>query len=154
MARIYNQPMNTKNLSLIASVMFSFALVAPSLALAEPPPPSEVKAKVFAVKTPANPDHIVQGGRGVVKRSIIAGICSLVIPGVGQAVNRNKTGKIVVHALIGLVGIVAGPITGGWGYGLGIFHLWSGWDALIDRPGGYINHLVDTPVQADGTGVC
>jgi hypothetical protein len=154
MLRNYNTATMKNILRLILVFAFLAPVVHPVSVIADPPSPNEVKEKVFDLKTPSNPNHIVLGGRGVQKRSIVAGVCSLIIPGVGQAINKNKVGKIVVHAVIGLVGIGAGPVTGGWGYGLGIFHLWSGWDALIDRPGGYINQLVDTPVQADGPGVC
>lgn len=56
-------------------------------------------------------------------RSVLAGALSLIIwPGIGQAVNSNKGEKIATHAVIGL---------------LPPFRFWSGYDALIDRKGGY-----------------
>lgn len=55
-------------------------------------------------------------------KSVVSGLASLIIwPGLGQYVNDNETKKNVTHALLGLTGI---------------FRLWSGWDALIDRQGG------------------
>ncbi|MCE3234721.1 MAG: hypothetical protein K0Q50_901 [Vampirovibrio sp.] len=58
-------------------------------------------------------------------RSVVAGALSLLIwPGIGQAVNSNKGDKIATHAVIGL---------------LPPFRFWSGYDALVDRKGGYWN---------------
>ena len=58
----------------------------------------------------------------VTGKSIVAGVCSLLVwPGIGQAVNENEDDKVITHAVLGLTGI---------------FRLWSGWDALIDRSGG------------------
>lgn len=55
-------------------------------------------------------------------KTVVSGLASLIIwPGLGQYVNDNETKKNVTHALLGLTGI---------------FRLWSGWDALIDRQGG------------------
>ncbi|HNV85673.1 MAG TPA: hypothetical protein PKL97_01750 [Candidatus Omnitrophota bacterium] len=55
-------------------------------------------------------------------KTAIYGLCSLLLwPGIGQYLNDNEEKKIVTHALLGLTGI---------------FRLWSGWDALIDRKGG------------------
>jgi len=55
-------------------------------------------------------------------KSVVSGLVSLIIwPGIGQYVNDNETKKNVTHAILGLTGI---------------FRLWSGWDALIDRQGG------------------
>ncbi|MDA9101090.1 hypothetical protein N9K06_00290 [Omnitrophica bacterium] len=55
-------------------------------------------------------------------KSIVAGLVSLIVwPGLGQYLNDNQTKKNVTHAVLGLTGI---------------FRLWSGWDALIDRNGG------------------
>ena len=55
-------------------------------------------------------------------KSIVSGLLSLVVwPGIGQAVNENEDEKVLTHAVLGLTGI---------------FRLWSGWDALIDRSGG------------------
>jgi hypothetical protein len=56
-------------------------------------------------------------------RSVVAGALSLLIwPGIGQAVNSDKGDKIATHAVIGL---------------LPPFRFWSGYDALVDRKGGY-----------------
>lgn len=58
-------------------------------------------------------------------RSVAAGVLSFLIwPGIGQAVNSNKGEKIATHAVIGL---------------LPPFRFWSGYDALVDRHGGYWN---------------
>ena len=55
-------------------------------------------------------------------RSIVSGLLSLIVwPGIGQAVNENEDEKVITHAVLGLTGI---------------FRLWSGWDAFIDRSGG------------------
>lgn len=56
-------------------------------------------------------------------RSVVAGVLSfLVWPGIGQAVNSEKGDKVVTHAVAGLI-----PP----------FRFWSGYDALVDRSGGY-----------------
>lgn len=58
-------------------------------------------------------------------RSVLGGLCSLIIwPGIGQAINTDKGDKVLTHAVIGL---------------LPPFRIWSGWDALVDRHGGYWN---------------
>lgn len=55
-------------------------------------------------------------------KSVVSGLTSLLIwPGIGQYVNDNETKKNWTHAILGLTGI---------------FRLWSGWDALVDRQGG------------------
>jgi hypothetical protein len=99
--------------------------------------------KVFEVKTPRDQNDIIYGGRGVTDHSAVAGLVSLIIPGLGQAINKNSTPKIVTHLVIGLVGFVGfvTPV----GFVFGVFHIWSGWDALIDRRGGYINGCVAAP---------
>jgi hypothetical protein len=71
----------------------------------------------------ANSDRPVTGH--VTGRSIGAGLLSFIIwPGIGQAVNSNKGPKVATHAVLGLI-----PIT----------RFWSGYDALVDRHGGYWN---------------
>jgi len=56
-------------------------------------------------------------------KSVLAGALSLIIwPGIGQAVNSDPGDKVATHAVIGL---------------LPPFRLWSGWDALVNRTGGY-----------------
>lgn len=58
-------------------------------------------------------------------RSVVAGVLSFVVwPGIGQAVNDNKGKKVATHAVVGL---------------LPPFRFWSGYDALVDRQGGYAN---------------
>jgi hypothetical protein len=58
-------------------------------------------------------------------RSVVGGLLSFLIwPGIGQAVNSNKGDKVVTHAVAGL---------------LPPFRFWSGYDALVDRKGGYWN---------------
>ncbi|MBI4430843.1 MAG: hypothetical protein HY587_03925 [Candidatus Omnitrophica bacterium] len=55
-------------------------------------------------------------------KTFVHGLASLLIwPGVGQYLNDNKLEKNWTHAALGLTGI---------------FRLWSGWDAMIDRKGG------------------
>ena len=55
-------------------------------------------------------------------RTAVHGLASLLLwPGLGQYLNHNETKKNWTHAALGLTGI---------------FRLWSGWDALIDRQGG------------------
>ncbi len=55
-------------------------------------------------------------------KTFVRGLASLIIwPGLGQYLNDNETKKNTTHALLGLTGI---------------FRLWSGWDAMIDRSGG------------------
>lgn len=56
-------------------------------------------------------------------KSVAAGVLSFLIwPGIGQAVNNDKGGKVATHAVLGLV-----PLT----------RFWSGYDALVNRKGGY-----------------
>lgn len=64
------------------------------------------------------------GRRGkITGKSVAAGALSLLIwPGIGQAVNDAPGDKVATHAVIGL---------------LPPYRLWSGYDALFDRKGGY-----------------
>ena len=56
-------------------------------------------------------------------KSVAAGALSfLVWPGIGQAVNNDSAQKCLAHAVIGII-----PI----------YRFWSGYDALVDRKGGY-----------------
>ena len=102
--------------------------------------PVQASDRVFDKKSPSDPNDIIYGGRGVSDHSAVAGIVSLFIPGIGQAINKNPTKKVVTHLVIGLVGFTGfiHPI----GFVFAVFHLWSAWDGLIDRPGGYINGCV------------
>lgn len=62
---------------------------------------------------------------GITGRSVLAGVLSLIIwPGIGQAVNDEPGNKVATHAIVGL---------------LPPFRFWSGYDALVDRHGGYWN---------------
>ena len=55
-------------------------------------------------------------------KSAVAGLASFVIwPGLGQYLNDNESKKVTTHAILGLTGI---------------FRIWSGWDALVNRQGG------------------
>ncbi len=56
-------------------------------------------------------------------RSVIAGVLSAIIPGIGQAINSDKGAKVATH-LIG--GFVFPP-----------FRIWSCYDGIVDRKGGY-----------------
>ncbi|MEB3246042.1 MAG: hypothetical protein VKJ06_08680 [Vampirovibrionales bacterium] len=59
----------------------------------------------------------------VTLKSVGAGALSLIVwPGIGQAVNEQKGEKVLTHALVGL---------------FPPFRFWSGYDALMDRNGGY-----------------
>ena len=65
-----------------------------------------------------------KGGK-ISGRSVAAGVLSFLIwPGIGQAVNSSPGDKVATHAVLGLV-----PLT----------RFWSGYDALVDRKGGYWN---------------
>jgi len=56
-------------------------------------------------------------------RSVLAGVTSLLIwPGIGQAINDQPGDKVATHAILGLLPPV---------------RFWSGYDALVDRSGGY-----------------
>lgn len=73
-----------------------------------------VPSQAFAVNTATHGE--------ITGKTVVAGLASLLIwPGIGQYLNDNETKKNVTHAVLGLTGI---------------FRLWSGWDALINRQGG------------------
>ena len=58
-------------------------------------------------------------------KTVVGGVLSLLIwPGIGQAINDNKGKKVATHVVVGL---------------LPPFRIWSGYDALVDRQGGYWN---------------
>jgi hypothetical protein len=101
---------------------------------------------VFDKKIPADRNDIINGGRGVSTRSAVAGVCSLIIPGIGQAVNENAGKKVAVHLVVGLLPLIA--VVHPVGLIFALFHIWSAWDALIDRRGGYINGTVSVPGDA------
>ena len=107
------------------------------------PVPGSAEEPVLDSKHPRDPNDIVYGGQGVSEHSAIAAVCSLIIPGVGQAINRNATKKIVTHGVIGLVYFVG--LVHPLGFVFGLFHIWSAWDAFIVRKGGYFNGTVAVP---------
>ena len=111
------------------------AVLLPTMGLTEEP--------VLDPKHPRDPNDIVYGGQGVTEHSAVAAVCSLIIPGVGQAINRNATKKIVTHGVIGLVYFVG--LVHPLGFVFGLFHIWSAWDAFIVRKGGYFNGTVGVP---------
>ena len=58
----------------------------------------------------------------ITPKSVGAAVCSFLIwPGIGQVINDQNKEKNVTHAVLGLTGI---------------FRIWSGYDALVDRNGG------------------
>ena len=58
-------------------------------------------------------------------KTVLSGVASLLVwPGIGQAVNDEPGKKVLTHALLGL---------------LPPYRIWSGYDALVDREGGYWN---------------
>ncbi len=66
--------------------------------------------------------------RPITGKSVLAGVLSLLIwPGIGQAVNDAPGRKVGTHAIVGI---------------LPPFRFWSGYDALVDRQGGYWNGKV------------
>ena len=59
---------------------------------------------------------------GVSAKSVGAGLLSFFIwPGIGQAVNNQSYDKNITHAILGFTGV---------------FRIWSGYDAFVDRKGG------------------
>lgn len=60
----------------------------------------------------------------VTLKSVGAGVTSLIIPGVGQFINDEPKGKVTTHAVAGFLL----P---------GVIHLFSAYDAMFDREGGY-----------------
>lgn len=56
-------------------------------------------------------------------KTVAGGLLSLIIwPGIGQAMNNNEGDKVITHVIVGL---------------FPPFRIWSGYDALVDRSGGY-----------------
>lgn len=106
---------------------------------------------VFDKKLPSDQNDIIYGGRGVSGTSGVAAVCSFIVPGLGQAVNGNQGKKIIVHLVIGLLPLIAYVNPAGAVFA--IFHIWSAWDALIDRRGGYIDGTVSAPAQGLDAGL-
>ena len=70
-------------------------------------------------KSPDSPETRVN----ITAKSALAGVLSfLVWPGIGQAVNDQRSGKVITHAALGF---------------LPPYRFWSGYDAIVDRQGGY-----------------
>ena len=69
------------------------------------------------------------GTRGTITgKTVVGGLLSLIIwPGIGQAMNDTPGNKVATHAIVGL---------------LPPFRIWSGYDALYNRKGGYWNGKV------------
>ena len=64
-------------------------------------------------------------------KTVLAGLCSLILwPGIGQAINNADEDKVISHALYGLIDVVIK---------FPLVRLWSGYDALVDRKGGYMD---------------
>jgi len=61
--------------------------------------------------------------------TVVAGLCSFIIwPGIGQVINENPAEKCWWHAGLGLIDVVTRiPVT----------RIWSGYDGLVNRHGGY-----------------
>ncbi len=81
---------------------------------------------LFSLIVPAMPSSVWAENTAVhgkmTGKTLVHGLASLLLwPGLGQYLNDNPTNKNVTHALLGLTGI---------------FRIWSGWDAMIDRKGG------------------
>lgn len=71
-------------------------------------------------------DNITTGN--ITGNTVIAGLCSFVIwPGIGQVINENPAEKCWWHAGLGLLDLSGIPIV----------RLWSGYDGLVNRHGGY-----------------
>jgi hypothetical protein len=103
---------------------------------------------VLDKKNPSNPDDIIYGGRGVTGKSVVGGVCSLIIPGLGQLINEDKTPKCAVHFVLGVpawffLSHGVAPV----GFLFTLWRIWSGWDAFIDRPGGYGGGLLMDPAE-------
>ena len=76
------------------------------------------------ILTPATAMAETHGTNGeITGRTVGAALLSFFIwPGIGQAINDDKNDdKAITHALLGLTGV---------------FRIWSGYDALVDRKGG------------------
>lgn len=69
------------------------------------------------------------GTKGTITgKTVVGGLLSLIIwPGIGQAMNDTPGNKVATHAIVGL---------------LPPFRIWSGYDALYNRKGGYWNGKV------------
>lgn len=80
----------------------------------------------FTAIPQAHADNCCPPQKGEIRgRTVVGAILSgLVWPGIGQAVNDNRGKKVATHAVLGL---------------LPPYRIWSAYDALVDREGGYWN---------------
>ncbi|MFC1517482.1 hypothetical protein ACFL5G_02875 [Candidatus Margulisiibacteriota bacterium] len=63
--------------------------------------------------------------------TVLAGLASLILwPGIGQAINEDAQDKVVWHAVFGLIDVATR---------VPVVRLWSGYDGLVDRKGGYLD---------------
>ncbi len=62
-------------------------------------------------------------------KSTGAGLASLILPGLGQYINEQPKRKVVTHGVA-------------WLLLPGVIHLFSSYDALFDREGGYVDGRV------------
>jgi len=73
---------------------------------------------------PAYAENTAKKGN-ITGKTVLGGVLSLLIwPGIGQAINDNEGKKVATHAIVGLI-----PP----------FRIWSCYDAVVDRQGGYWN---------------
>jgi hypothetical protein len=76
------------------------------------------------------PTNALAKGRSghITGKSVLAGVCSLLVwPGIGQAINDQPGHKVATHAIIGI---------------LPPFRFVSGYDALVNRQGGYWHNRI------------
>ena len=99
------------------SLMFSMLLMStPAFASSQ----HKTKKAHVSVSKKHSTTHGVNGK--ITPKSVGAGALSLLIwPGIGQLMNDEPSEKAAVHAVLGLTGI---------------FRIWSGYDAFVDRHGG------------------
>jgi hypothetical protein len=78
-------------------------------------------AAMFATCAPALAGTHGHNG-DITPKSVGAGCLSLLLwPGVGQLMNNESDSKTLTHAVLGFTGV---------------FRIWSGYDALVNRKGG------------------
>jgi hypothetical protein len=90
---------------------------------------SALMVALLACSLWVTPDVLAAGTRGkITGRTVGAAALSFIVwPGIGQAVNDNPGDKVATHAIIGL---------------FPPYRLWSGYDALFDRQGGYWHNRI------------
>jgi hypothetical protein len=78
----------------------------------------------------AAPEAVGRGSAG----NVLAALCSLAIPGLGQLV-QGRMGKSLWHVLVWLPFLIIGLITGGFLYFFAFpWHIWSCYEASKWRP--------------------